>query len=93
MEAHGAPVGKLAQRITGLLPDAVAAKLMETAGVNRLSAFHLAIELVRRGGTICAVNSTSRGRTCSICSGVTPRNQPPSTMDIHTTRRYLTRHY
>jgi len=52
MEAHGAPVGKLAQDLTGLLPDRLAAKLMEKGGVDRLSAFHLAIELVRRGGTI-----------------------------------------
>jgi threonine dehydrogenase-like Zn-dependent dehydrogenase len=52
MEAHGAPVAKVAQQITGFLPDALAAKLMEKAGVDRLSAFHLAIELVRRGGTI-----------------------------------------
>jgi threonine dehydrogenase-like Zn-dependent dehydrogenase len=52
MEAHGAPVGKVAQQLTSLLPDAVAAKLMERAGLDRLSAFYLAIELVRRGGTI-----------------------------------------
>jgi threonine dehydrogenase-like Zn-dependent dehydrogenase len=52
MEAHGAPLGKLAQTMTGFLPDAVAARLMERAGVDRLSAFHLAIEAVRRGGTI-----------------------------------------
>jgi threonine dehydrogenase-like Zn-dependent dehydrogenase len=52
MEAHGAPLGKLAQTMAGFLPDAVAAKLMERAGVDRLSAFHLAIEAVRRGGTI-----------------------------------------
>ena len=52
MEAHGAPMAKLAQTMTGFLPDAVAAKLMERAGVDRLSAFHLAIEAVRRGGTI-----------------------------------------
>jgi threonine dehydrogenase-like Zn-dependent dehydrogenase len=52
MEAHGAPFGKLAQTVAGFLPDAVAAKLMERAGIDRLSAFHLAIEAVRRGGTI-----------------------------------------
>ncbi len=52
MEAHGAPVGKLAHQVTGLLPDKLAAKLMKTAGVDRLSALHLAIELVRRGGTV-----------------------------------------
>ncbi|HEY8493404.1 MAG TPA: alcohol dehydrogenase catalytic domain-containing protein, partial [Myxococcota bacterium] len=52
MEAHGAPIGKLAQRMAGMLPDAVARKLIETAGVDRLAALHLAIELVRRGGTV-----------------------------------------
>ena len=52
MEAHGSPVGKLAHQMASLLPDALAAKLVETAGVDRLNAFHLAIELVRRGGTI-----------------------------------------
>jgi threonine dehydrogenase-like Zn-dependent dehydrogenase len=52
MEAHGSPIGKLAHQLTGLLPDAVAAKLMETAGTDRLHAFYSAIELVRRGGTI-----------------------------------------
>ena len=52
MEAHGAAVARLAQTVTGFLPDAVAAKLMERAGVDRLSAFQLAIEALRRGGTI-----------------------------------------
>jgi threonine dehydrogenase-like Zn-dependent dehydrogenase len=55
MEAHGAKLGKLAQDMTGLLPDAMAQKLMQRAGVDRLSAFHLAIELVRRGGTISLI--------------------------------------
>jgi threonine dehydrogenase-like Zn-dependent dehydrogenase len=52
MEAHGSPVGKLAHQIAGLLPNAVAAKVMETAGVDRMAALNLAIEMVRRGGTI-----------------------------------------
>ncbi len=52
MEAHGAPIAKLAHRLTGLLPDAAARKLMETAGIDRLAALHLGIELVRRGGTV-----------------------------------------
>jgi threonine dehydrogenase-like Zn-dependent dehydrogenase len=52
MEAHGSRVGKLAQQMTGLLPDALAARLMQTAGVDPLSAVHVAIDLVRRGGTI-----------------------------------------
>jgi len=55
MEAHGSPVGKLAHQMATLLPDAVAAKVMQTAGVDRLNAFHLAIELIRRGGTISLV--------------------------------------
>ncbi|MEJ7797771.1 MAG: alcohol dehydrogenase catalytic domain-containing protein [Solirubrobacteraceae bacterium] len=52
MEAHGAPVGKLAHRMAGLLPDAVARPMTEKMGVDRLSAVHTAIELVQRGGTI-----------------------------------------
>jgi threonine dehydrogenase-like Zn-dependent dehydrogenase len=52
MEAHGSRVGKLAQQLTGLLPDPLAARLMQTAGVDPLSALHVAIDLVRRGGTI-----------------------------------------
>jgi threonine dehydrogenase-like Zn-dependent dehydrogenase len=52
MEAHGAPIGKLAHRLVGLLPDVAARKVMETAGIDRLAALHLAIALVRRGGTI-----------------------------------------
>jgi threonine dehydrogenase-like Zn-dependent dehydrogenase len=52
MEAHGAPVGKLAQDVAGFLPDRLAEKLMKKAGVDRLSALHLAIEMVRRGGTV-----------------------------------------
>jgi len=52
MEAHGAPVAKLAQALVGLVPDAAARKLMEHAGVDRLTALNLAIDIVRRGGTI-----------------------------------------
>jgi len=52
MEAHGAPTGKLVQTMAGLLPDPIQGKLMEKAGVDRLHALYLAIELVRRGGTI-----------------------------------------
>jgi threonine dehydrogenase-like Zn-dependent dehydrogenase len=52
MEAHGSPIGKLMQTMAGFLPDPLQRKLIETAGVDRLHAFNLAIELVRRGGTI-----------------------------------------
>jgi threonine dehydrogenase-like Zn-dependent dehydrogenase len=52
MEAHGAPIASLAHRITALLPDPVAEKLMQMGGVDRLAALHFAIDVVRRGGTI-----------------------------------------
>jgi threonine dehydrogenase-like Zn-dependent dehydrogenase len=52
MEAHGAPAGKLVQTFASFLPDALQAKLMERAGVDRLGALYLAIDAVRRGGTI-----------------------------------------
>ena len=52
MEAHGAPIGKLAHRLAGLLPDAIARPMIEKAGIDRLSALHAAVELVQRGGTV-----------------------------------------
>ncbi|RFU84610.1 glutathione-dependent formaldehyde dehydrogenase [Streptomyces triticagri] len=52
MEAHGATLAKAAQRGVGLLPDAMAEKLMERAGVDRLGALHAAFDIVRRGGTV-----------------------------------------
>jgi threonine dehydrogenase-like Zn-dependent dehydrogenase len=55
MEAHGSPVGKLAHQMASLLPDVLASKVIEKAGVDRLNALHLAVELVRRGGTISLI--------------------------------------
>jgi threonine dehydrogenase-like Zn-dependent dehydrogenase len=52
MEAHGSPTAGAMHKATRLLPDPVAARLMRTAGVDRLHALHLAIDLVRRGGTV-----------------------------------------
>jgi threonine dehydrogenase-like Zn-dependent dehydrogenase len=52
MEAHGAPLAKLAQDAAGLVPDAVARPLIERAAVDRLTALHACIDSVRRGGTI-----------------------------------------
>jgi threonine dehydrogenase-like Zn-dependent dehydrogenase len=52
MEAHGSGGAKFAQTVTGMLPDKVAEKMMEKAGVDRLAALHMAIDVVRRGGTI-----------------------------------------
>jgi threonine dehydrogenase-like Zn-dependent dehydrogenase len=55
MEAHGAPVAKAAHQMVSLLPDALGQKIMEKAGIDRLSAFHAAIDIVRRGGTISLI--------------------------------------
>jgi len=55
MEAHGSPVAQFAQTATGLLPDVIGKRLMQTAGIDRLSALHSAIDIVRRGGTISLI--------------------------------------
>jgi len=55
MEAHGSPGGKLARQLAGLLPDPATAKVMETVGVDQLAAVQLAIDAVRRGGTVSVV--------------------------------------
>jgi threonine dehydrogenase-like Zn-dependent dehydrogenase len=55
MEAHGSPGAKFAQQAAGLLPDAVQGPFMQKAGVDRLAALLLAVEAVRRGGTISLV--------------------------------------
>jgi threonine dehydrogenase-like Zn-dependent dehydrogenase len=52
MEAHGSGAAKAAQSFVGLLPDAVARKMMENAGVDRLAALLAGIDIVRRGGTL-----------------------------------------
>jgi threonine dehydrogenase-like Zn-dependent dehydrogenase len=52
MEAHGAPFAEAAQKAAGLLPDAVAAKVVEKAAIDRMEALRMAIDTVRRGGTL-----------------------------------------
>jgi threonine dehydrogenase-like Zn-dependent dehydrogenase len=52
MEAHGSPGAKIAQQMAGFLPDSIAQQLMQKAGIDRLHALYLAIDIVRRGGTI-----------------------------------------
>ncbi len=52
MEAHGSPGAKAAQTAVGLLPDAVASRVMETGGVDRLAVLNDCIDTVRRSGTI-----------------------------------------
>jgi threonine dehydrogenase-like Zn-dependent dehydrogenase len=55
MEAHGAPAAKVAQAMTNLMPDALAAPMMKRMGVDRLTSLHMAIDLVRRGGTVSVI--------------------------------------
>ncbi|WP_063052988.1 zinc-dependent alcohol dehydrogenase [Nocardia arthritidis] len=55
MEAHGSPIASAAQRSAAFLPDLVARKVMDTAGVDRLAALNSAIDIVRRGGTISVI--------------------------------------
>ncbi|MGW5316553.1 zinc-dependent alcohol dehydrogenase [Nocardia thailandica] len=55
MEAHGSPLASTAQKAAAFLPDALAAKLVDTAGVDRLAALLSAVDIVRRGGTISLV--------------------------------------
>jgi threonine dehydrogenase-like Zn-dependent dehydrogenase len=55
MEAHGSPGMAMVQKAAGLLPDALQARLMQRAGVDRLSALYTAIDVVRRGGTISLI--------------------------------------
>ncbi|HYI58557.1 MAG TPA: zinc-dependent alcohol dehydrogenase [Microlunatus sp.] len=55
MEAHGSPGAAVLQKVASALPDAIAAPLMTTAGVDRLAAVRTAIDVVRRGGTISLI--------------------------------------
>ena len=52
MEAHGAGLAAFAQAATGILPKGIARAAMTTLGVDRLTALHAALDLVRRGGTV-----------------------------------------
>lgn len=55
MEAHGSPGAHLAQRMAAMLPDGVAAPLMQQAGIDRLAALRDAFDAVRRGGTVSII--------------------------------------
>jgi threonine dehydrogenase-like Zn-dependent dehydrogenase len=52
MEAHGSPVGKMAHKMAGFLPDKAAQTMIQQAGTDRMSALIACIETVRRAGTI-----------------------------------------
>jgi threonine dehydrogenase-like Zn-dependent dehydrogenase len=52
MEAHGGRIVAAGQKLTGLLPDAIAQKLTDKLALDRLDAFYAAVKGVRRGGTV-----------------------------------------
>lgn len=52
MEAHGSPVAEATHKVAAFLPDAVARKVMDVGGIDRLAALHTAISVVARAGTL-----------------------------------------
>jgi threonine dehydrogenase-like Zn-dependent dehydrogenase len=54
-EAHGSPTAGAIQNAAGLLPEPIAQKMIEKAGIDRLDALLSAIDAVRRGGVISIV--------------------------------------
>ena len=54
-EAHGSPTATVIQNAAGLMPDPIAQKMIEKAGIDRLDALLSAIDAVRRGGVISIV--------------------------------------
>lgn len=52
MEAHDHGAVGLFQKAAARLPDKIAQPLMQKAGIDSLSAMHLAFDVVRRGGTV-----------------------------------------
>jgi threonine dehydrogenase-like Zn-dependent dehydrogenase len=52
MEAHDHGGVSLFQKAAALLPDRIAQPIMQKAGIDSLSAMHLAFDIVRRGGTV-----------------------------------------
>lgn len=52
MESHGQHATALAQKLTGLLPDALAQKVTDKFAIDRLDSLNAALKGVRRGGTV-----------------------------------------
>jgi threonine dehydrogenase-like Zn-dependent dehydrogenase len=52
MEAHGSPFARLGHEVVTRMPNALAAMIMQRVGADRMASLQLAIDLVRRGGTI-----------------------------------------
>jgi threonine dehydrogenase-like Zn-dependent dehydrogenase len=55
MEAHGSKTAHMAQQLSGFLPDFIGKIALKKAGIDSLSAFYSAIDIVRRGGTISLI--------------------------------------
>src|SRR3954470_18961130 len=55
LEAHGSPGAKLAHQAVGVLPDVVGEQVMKRGGMDRMNALYMAIDSVRRGGTISLI--------------------------------------
>ncbi|MFF8480186.1 zinc-dependent alcohol dehydrogenase [Streptomyces sp. CAI-85] len=54
-EAHGSAAARLVQNTSAMLPRQISAPLAERFSVDRLAALYMAIDLVRRGGTLSLV--------------------------------------
>lgn len=54
-EAHGSHVARLVQQTAAAMPRVLSGPLSERFSVDRLSALHMAIDLVRRGGTLSLI--------------------------------------
>ena len=52
MESHGQQATALAQKLTGLLPDALAQQVTDRFAIDRMDALNAALKGVRRGGTV-----------------------------------------
>ena len=55
MEAHGSPGARMVQQVATMLPDMLSKPIMEKAGMDAMNAIYLAINIVRRGGTISLI--------------------------------------
>jgi threonine dehydrogenase-like Zn-dependent dehydrogenase len=55
MESHGQHAAALAQKLTGMLPDALAQQLTDRFAIDRLDSLNAALKGVRRGGAVSVV--------------------------------------
>jgi threonine dehydrogenase-like Zn-dependent dehydrogenase len=55
LEAHGSPRTTVAEKIGAAVPDDLLNKLMEKTGGSRMAALYMAVDTVRRGGTVSVI--------------------------------------